>query len=384
MPPLKIPAVFMRGGTSKGIIFNARDLPSDIVLRDRILLGALGSPDPYRRQIDGLGGATSSSSKAVVISKSQREDCDVDYLVGQVDIAEPVVDYSSNCGNLSAAVGPYAINTGLVAANGDVTEVRIFQVNTNRRIIARVPTRGGLVVEDGDYRIDGIARSGARVDLRFLDPGGGGTGRLFPTGNVTDTVNVPGHGPITVTIIDAGLIAAFVKAPDLGLSGTELKPAIDPDEKILKLLEAIRGEVAVLLGMSPDASSASRCAPILPRIAFVAPPQDYLAAGGRNISGKDIDVVARAISGGVLHHAYEVTGAIATAAAAAIPGTIVNQVGNFSPAASREVRIGHTSGTISVGIDLSKRDGAWHVDCATLGRTARTIMEGVVYLPAST
>lgn len=380
MPQKKIPAVFVRGGTSKGIIFNADDLPDDQAERDRIFLETLGSPDPYGRQIDGLGGASSSTSKAAVVSRSSRPDCDVDYLVGQVDIREPVVDYSSNCGNLSSAIGPYAINRGMVSTVDGVTEVRIWQVNTGRKIIARVPTRDGVPLERGDYIIDGVARSGARIDLQFFDPAGSSTGKLLPTGNLRDELTVPGFGRLTVSIIDAALTVVFVRAEDLGLTATELKPRIDADPEMLRTLEAIRGAAAVLLGIVSEVSLASQVSPALPKVAFVAPPRAYMSAGGQPVAEGDIDLAARIVSMGALHHAYEVTGAIATAVAAVLPGTVVNQACGLPEVPEQQVRIGHTSGKISVGVRLRKDHNLWSVDYATLGRNTRVIMEGHVHI----
>ncbi len=381
MAQTSIPAVFVRGGTSKGLIFDAADLPDDGAARDRILLDALGSPDPYGRQIDGLGGASSSTSKAAIVSRSARPDCDVDYLVGQVEIREPIVDYSSNCGNLSSAIGPYAIDHGLVAATGDLTEVRIWQVNTGRRIVARVPTKDGRPVEAGDYEIDGVARPGARIDLRFFDPAGSSTGKLLPTGNLRDELVIPGRGALEVSIVDASLTVVFVRAADLGLTATELKPQIDSDPGVLRTLEAIRGQAAVTLGVVADASRAVKVSPALPKVAFVAPPRGYVAASGRAVDAGRVDLNARIMSMGALHHAYEVTGAIATAVAAALPGTVVADVCALGGGFEKEVRIGHTSGTIAVGVSLEAGTDGLTVRSASLGRTTRVIMRGSVLVP---
>lgn len=372
----------MRGGTSKGVIVRREDLPKDSESRDRMFLQLLGSPDPYLRQIDGLGGASSSTSKVVIIGPSSREDCDVDYCVAQVDIEHPLVDYSSNCGNLSSAVGPYAIRAGLVAPQDGITEVRIWQENTSRRIIARIPTRGGVPVEEGSYQIDGVRGTGARIDLEFLDPAGSAFGRLLPTGNLIDTADVPGIGPIEVSVVDASMVMAFVRAEDLGLAGTELKAAVDADPAVLARLEAVRGAVAVRLGLCTDPGTAESKTPALPKIAFVSPPRDHRVAGGQTILSTQIDLIARGVSMGRLHHAYEVTGSIATAAAAALPGTIVNKVAQLEPALFQLVRIAHASGVIEVGIRRQEGETS-KIASATLGRTSRLIMEGTAYLPAT-
>ncbi|WP_262047390.1 2-methylaconitate cis-trans isomerase PrpF family protein [Bradyrhizobium sp. Bra78] len=381
--PAKLPAVFMRGGTSKGVFFHGKDLPTDPSSRDRVLLHVLGSPDPYGRQIDGLGGATSSTSKVAIIGPSARPDCDVDYLVGQVEIKLPSVDYSSNCGNLASAVGPFAIEEGLVAASEPVTEVRIWQANIRRRIIARVPTLAGSPVEEGGYSIDGIARPGAEITLDFLDPGGSATAGLLPTGRTVDTLDIPGLGSVRVSLVDATLPTVFVKATDVGLTGTELKGRIDGDTELLGRLEAIRSRAAVLFGLSKSVEDATRHMPAVPKIAFVAPPQGYRASDGRYVEKDGVDFVARILSMGALHHAYEVSGAIATAMAASIPGTIVNDVAQLPYERSRIVRIGHTSGTIEIGTDVERLVDGWNAKSARLSRTARRIMEGYVSVPTS-
>lgn len=381
MALMKIAAAYVRGGTSKGVIVRREDLPEDAALRDQMLLHLLGSPDPYLRQIDGLGGASSSTSKVAIIGPSAREDCDVDYCIAQVDIEHPIVDYSSNCGNLSSAVGPYAIRTGLVAPQEGITEVRIWQENTSRCIIARIPTRGGVPIEEGNYHIDGVRGTGARIDLEFLDPAGSAFGRLLPTGNLVDTVDALDIGPIEVSVIDASMVMAFVRAEDLGLIGTELKATIDADPTALARLEAVRGAVAALLGLCTDPREAGLKTPALPKIAFVSPPRDHRVAGGQAVSSTQADLIARGVSMGQLHHAYEVTGSIATAAAAALPGTIVNKAAGLEPAPFRLVRIAHASGLIEVGIRRQQGERS-AIASATLGRTARLLMEGTAYLPA--
>lgn len=363
------------------MILRREDLPADQSLRDQMFLAILGSPDPYLRQIDGLGGASSSTSKVAIIAPSRRDDCDVDYLIGQVDVEHPIVDYSSNCGNLSSAVGPYAIRAGLVPPREGTTEVRIWQENTSRRIIAHVPTSGGFPLEEGDYAIDGVRGTGARIDLDFLDPAGSEFGRLLPTGNLMDVVDVPGLGKIETSVVDASMVMAFVRAEDVGLAGTELKPVIDADTSVLARLEAVRGGVAVLLGLCSDPKDAALISPALPKIAFVSEAQDHMVGGGKLISASQIDLVARGVSMGRLHHAYEVTGSIATAAAAVLPGTIVNKVSKLQPMSLQKVRIGHASGQIEVGI--RQQGGAEpSIASATLSRTSRLIMDGFVYVPS--
>ena len=376
---LRVPAVFMRGGTSRGVFFRQGDLPDDPSKRDRLLLRVLGSPDKYRRQIDGMGGASSSTSKAAIISPSSHPECDVDYLIAQVSIDEPIVDYSSNCGNLASAVGPFAIRKGMIAAAQGTTTIRIWQVNTQRRIVAHVPTRDGEPVEEGDFVIDGVSNAGAEVSLDFLDPTGTSTGFLLPTGNATDDLEVPGAGRLTVSMVDAAQAIVFVRASDLGLAGTELKPEIDGNPEILATLEAIRTQAAIRMGLVSDGT----ISPATPKVAFVAAPKAYSASDGRLIGPDEVDFVARIMSMGALHHAYEVTGAIATAAAAAIPGTVVNEVAGFSYVPSREVRIGHVSGVISVGAELKRLDDVWTMPKASLGRTSRRLMEGDVFVPTS-
>jgi 2-methylaconitate cis-trans-isomerase PrpF len=331
-----------------------------------------------------MGGATSSTSKAAIIGPSSRPDSDIDYLVGQIDIDEPTVDYSSNCGNLASAVGPFAIQEGMMPASEGITEIRIWQANIKRRIIALVPTHDGAPVEDGDYNIDGVALPGAEITLDFLDPAGSSTGALLPTGHATDTLDVPGIGRLSVTLLDATLATVFVRASDLGLTGSELKPAIDGNPDLLLRLEAIRAHAAVRFGLAHSPDEATRLSPATPKVAFIGPAKRYLAADGRIVAQDSVDFLARIISMGALHHAYEVSGAIATAVAAAIPGTIVNDVARLSYKRQRTVRIGHTSGVISIGTVVDETEKGWAVERARISRTARRLMEGKVCVPAST
>lgn len=381
---LQVPAVFMRGGTSRGVFFRQSDLPDDPQMRDRILLRVLGSPDKYRRQIDGIGGASSSTSKAAIISPSSRPDCDVDYLIAQVDIEAPVVDYSSNCGNLASAVGPFAIRKGLVSPVEGRTVVRIWQVNTQRRIVAHVPTSDGEPIEEGNYAIDGVTYPGAEVRLDFENPGASSTPALLPTGNAIDELDVPGFGRLSVSMVDAAQITVFVRAADIGLDGTELKPRIDGDKQILQLLEAIRRQAAHHLGLVWNDGEQMAISDASPKIAFVGPAKAYLASNGRQVGADDADFLARILSMGALHHAYEVSGAIATAAAAMIPGTIVSMAAGWSAVPEREVRIGHVSGVIQIRGHVTKDGGTWSMPRATLSRTSRRLMEGHVFVPSST
>ncbi len=377
MTQIRIPAVYMRGGTSKGVFFVDRDLPADARERERILLRVTGSPDRYGKQIDGMGGATSSTSKVVIVSASAGPDCDLDYLFGQVAIDRPVIDWSGNCGNLTAAVGPFAIGAGLVAAPADgIATVRLWQANLGRRIVARVPMRGGEVLEEGDFELDGVAFPGAEIVLEFIDPGGGGA--LFPTGAPIDRLDVPGVGSIEATLIDAGNPTIFVDAARLGLRGTELQPDVNTNPALLALVESIRAHGAVAMGLARTAAQAAG-RPHTPKLACVAPPATYVAAGGRTVQGSGIDLVARIFSMGSLHHAMTGTGAVAIAAAAAVPGTLVHRLSPSGTAG--RVRFGHPSGTMSVGAEASLRDGQWTVGKAVMSRSARRLMEGWVRVP---
>jgi len=379
---LRIPAVFMRGGTSKGVFFRRDALPQDRALWDPIFLRALGSPDPNRRQIDGLGGATSSTSKAVVIGPSSRPDCDVDYLFAQVAIDRPFVDYSGNCGNLSSAVGPFAIEEGMVPATDPVTVVRIWQVNTSKKIIAHVPTRDGLPAVDGDYAIDGVPGTGAEIKLEFLDPGSSAGRGFLPTGRVRDTLDIPGVGPIEVTLLDAACPMVFFRASDLGLTGTELQEQVDTNPELLEKLELIRSHGAVAMGLAATPEEATQKRPGTPRMAFVSPPQTYKTRKGDEVKASDVDLVARVISMGRLHHAIAVTAAVATAMAAVVPGSIVQEMSGL-PAGEHAVRIGHAAGTIQIGAAVRAEGGQWVAEKAILSRTARRLMEGFLRVPAS-
>ena len=387
---IKIPATYMRGGTSKGVFFKLTDLPAAAqqpgAVRDAILLRVIGSPDPYGKQIDGMGGATSSTSKSVILAKSSKPDHDVDYLFGQVSIDKPFVDWSGNCGNLSAAVGPFAISNGLVDAarvpqNGTAT-IRIWQVNIQKTIIAHVPITNGVVQETGDFELDGVTFPAAEVQLEFLDPAdegeGDGGGAMFPTGNLVDDLLVPGVGTFKATMINAGIPTVFVNAKDIGYSGTELQDAINGDGKALAMFETIRAHGAMRMGLINSLDEAAT-RQHTPKVAFVAPPASYTASSGKSVQATDIDLCVRALSMGKLHHAMMGTAAVAIGTAAAIPGTLVNLAagGGTRPA----VRFGHPSGTLRVGAEATQENGEWVVKKAVMSRSARVLMEGNVRIP---
>jgi probable AcnD-accessory protein PrpF len=369
----------MRGGSSKGVFFLDKDLPPAGQERDAILLRVIGSPDVYGKQIDGMGGATSSTSKVVIIGKSNREDCDVDYLFGAPAIETPVIDWSGNCGNLSSAVGPYSISEGLVDAPRDgIAVVRIWQANIQKRIIAHVPMRNGEVQEDGDFVLDGVAFPAAEVVLEFLKPGGSG-GSILPTGNAIDELDIPGIGNMPVTLLNAGNPTIFVEADRVGLKGTETQDQVNGDAELLARCETIRAHCTVAMGLAATAEEATRLRPHTPKLCFVAKPQAYQAAGGKLVEPGDIDVIARILSMGKLHHAITGTGAVAVAVAAALDGTLVNRI--VGDIGDRQVRMGHTAGSVAVGAKTVLEDGAWSVDKAVMSRSARRLMEGWVRIP---
>ena len=385
---IKIPATYMRGGTSKGIFFKLDDLPAAAqtpgAARDRILLRVLGSPDPYGKQIDGLGNASSSTSKAVILSKSAEPDHDVDYLFGQVSIDKPFVDWSGNCGNLTAAVGAFAISNGLVDAaripSDGLCTVRIWQANIRKTIIAHVQITGGQVQETGDFELDGVTFPAAEVQIEFLDPADDGEegGAMFPTGNLVDELEVPGIGTFPVTLINAGIPTIFLNAADIGYQGTELQEHINNDEQALAKFETIRAYGALKMGLIADISEAA-ARQHTPKVAFVAAPQDYVSSSGKPVAAADVDLLVRALSMGKLHHAMMGTAAVAIGTAATIPGTLVNLAagGNEREA----VRFGHPSGTLRVGAQAKLENGEWKVTKAIMSRSARVIMEGFVRVP---
>ena len=386
---IKIPATYMRGGTSKGVFFRLQDLPQAAqmpgVARDALLLRVIGSPDPYGKQIDGMGGATSSTSKAVIVSPSTREGHDVDYMFGQVGIDKAFVDWSGNCGNLSAAVGSFAISGGMVDASriphDGVCTVRIWQANIGKTIIAHVPVQGGLVQETGEFALDGVTFPAAEVQLEFIDPAAeeeGAGGAMFPTGNLVDDLEVPGVGTLKATMINAGIPTIFINAAAIGYTGAELQEAINADDKALAMFETIRAHGAVRMGLIKHVAEASK-RQHTPKVAFVAGPGDYVSSSGKQVETKDIDLQVRALSMGKLHHAMMGTAAVAIGTAAAIPGTLVNLAAGGQ--ARTAVRFGHPSGTLRVGAEATLVDGQWVVKKAIMSRSARVLMEGWVRVP---
>ena len=388
-PQIKIAATYMRGGTSKGVFFKLDDLPVEAQvpgkIRDQLLLRVIGSPDPYGKQIDGMGGATSSTSKTVILAKSSQPEHDVDYLFGQVAIDQPFVDWSGNCGNLTAAVGAFAISQGLVDAdkipeNGLCT-VRIWQKNIQKTIIAHVPITNGQVQETGDFELDGVTFPAAEVQIEFLDPADDGEegGAMFPTGNVVDTFVVPDVGTFQATFINAGIPTIFLNADEIGYSGTELQDDINSNPEALARFEKIRAYGAKQMGLIDDVAEAAK-RQHTPKIAFVARPQNYTASSGKNIQAEDVDLLVRALSMGKLHHAMMGTAAVAIGTAAAVPGSLVKLAAGGG---EREaVRFGHPSGTLRVGAQAVQENGQWQVKKAVMSRSARVLMEGWVRVPA--
>ena len=389
VPQIKIPATYIRGGTSKGVFFRLQDLPESAQIpgaeRDALLLRVIGSPDPYGKQIDGMGGATSSTSKTVILSRSIKPDHDVDYLFGQVSIDKPFVDWSGNCGNLSAAVGSFAISSGLVDASrvpqNGIATVRIWQVNIGKTIIAHVPITEGEVQETGDFELDGVTFPAAEVQLEFLDPAAeeeGAGGSMFPTGNLVDDLEVPGVGVLKATLINAGIPTIFVQAEAVGCTGTELQDAINGDPEALAKFETIRAYGALRMGLIKHLDEAAK-RQHTPKVAFVAAPADYTASSGKPVAAKDVDLLVRALSMGKLHHAMMGTAAVAIGTAAAIPGTLVNLAAGGG--ARSAVRFGHPSGTLRVGAEAVQENGEWTVTKAIMSRSARVLMEGWVRVP---
>jgi probable AcnD-accessory protein PrpF len=387
---ISIPATYMRGGTSKGVFFRRQDLPPAAQVpgeaRDQLFLRVIGSPDPYGAHIDGMGGATSSTSKCVILDQSTRPDHDVDYLYGQVSIDKAFVDWSGNCGNLSTAAGAFAIHAGFVdpsrvPRNGTCT-VRIWQANIGKTIIAHVPVTDGQVQETGDFELDGVTFPAAEIVLEFIDPSaeGEGGGSMFPTGNLVDDLVVPGVGTFKATMITAGIPTVFVNAADIGYTGTELREAINGDPAQLARFEQIRVAGALRMGLINTADEALQ-RQHTPKIAFVAPPRDYVASSGRQIAASEIDLLVRALSMGKLHHAMMGTAAVAIGTAAAIPGTLVNLAAGGGERTA--VRFGHPSGTLRVGAEATQVDGEWKVTKAVMSRSARILMEGRVRVPKS-
>ncbi|WP_179674620.1 2-methylaconitate cis-trans isomerase PrpF [Duganella sp. 1224] len=389
-PQIKIPATYMRGGTSKGVFFRLQDLPEAAqrpgAARDQLLLRVIGSPDPYGKQIDGMGGATSSTSKTVILSRSERPDHDVDYLFGQVSIDQAFIDWSGNCGNLSAAVGAFAISGGLVdparVPRDGVAMVRVWQANIGKTIIAHIPMTNGEVQETGDFELDGVTFPAAEVQLEFMDPAAeeeGAGGAMFPTGQLVDDLDVPGVGTLKATMINAGIPTIFINADAIGYTGTELQDAINGDAQALAMFETIRAHGALRMGLIKDLGEAAM-RQHTPKVAFVAPPAAYVASSGKPVAAGDIDLLVRALSMGKLHHAMMGTAAVAIGTAAAIPGTLVNLAAGGGE--RNAVRFGHPSGTLRVGAEAVQQNGEWSVTKAVMSRSARVLMEGWVRVPA--
>jgi probable AcnD-accessory protein PrpF len=386
---IRIPATYIRGGTSKGVFFRLQDLPEAAQVpgkaRDALLMRVIGSPDPYGKQIDGMGGATSSTSKTVILSKSTRPDHDVDYLFGQVSIDSAFVDWSGNCGNLSAAVGPFSISAGLIdparVPRDGTAVIRIWQANISKTIIAHVPITAGSVQETGDFELDGVTFPAAEVQLEFMDPAAeedGAGGSMFPTGHLVDDLEVPGIGVLKATMINAGIPTIFLNAAEIGYTGTELQDAINSDPKALEKFETIRAHGAVKMGLIAHVDEAAK-RQHTPKVAFVARPADYAASSGKPVKGAEIDLLVRAMSMGKLHHAMMGTAAVAIGTAAAIPGTLVNLAAGGGPRDA--VRFGHPSGTLRVGAQAIQEGSDWVVKKAIMSRSARVLMEGWVRVP---
>ncbi len=383
---IKVPATYMRGGTSKGVFFNLEDLPPEAQVageaRDKLLLRVIGSPDPYAKQIDGMGGATSSTSKTVIVSRSSRDDHDVDYLFGQVSIDKPFVDWSGNCGNLSAAIGPFAIHAGLIPQeripeNGIVT-VRVWQVNISKTILVHVPIVNGFVQETGEFELDGVTFPAAEIQVDFVDPADG-EGSMFPTGNLVDDLVVPDVGTFNATFINAGIPTIFIDAESIGYQGTELQDQINNDDAALAMFESIRAHGALKMGLISELEEA-QTRQHTPKIAFVSKPKSYQSSSGKAVNESEIDVLVRALSMGKLHHAMMGTAAVAIASAACVPGTLVNLAAGGGEKES--VTFGHPSGTLKVGAQAKQTEQGWVVQKAIMSRSARILMEGFVRVPS--
>ncbi|EJC1077542.1 2-methylaconitate cis-trans isomerase PrpF [Vibrio parahaemolyticus] len=386
MSQIKVPATYMRGGTSKGVFFNLEDLPPEAQVageaRDKLLLRVIGSPDPYAKQIDGMGGATSSTSKTVIVSRSSRDDHDVDYLFGQVSIDKPFVDWSGNCGNLSAAVGPFAIHAGLIPQeripeNGIVT-VRVWQVNISKTILVHVPIVNGFVQETGEFELDGVTFPAAEIQVDFVEPADG-EGSMFPTGNLVDDLVVPDVGTFNATFINAGIPTIFIDAESIGYQGTELQDQINNDDAALAMFESIRAHGALKMGLISELEEA-QTRQHTPKIAFVSKPKSYQSSSGKAVNESEIDVLVRALSMGKLHHAMMGTAAVAIASAACVPGTLVNLAAGGGEKES--VTFGHPSGTLKVGAQAKQTEQGWVVQKAIMSRSARILMEGFVRVPS--
>lgn len=386
MSQIKVPATYMRGGTSKGVFFNLEDLPPEAQVagaaRDKLLLRVIGSPDPYAKQIDGMGGATSSTSKTVIVSRSSRNDHDVDYLFGQVSIDKPFVDWSGNCGNLSAAIGPFAIHAGLIPQNqipeNGIVTVRVWQVNISKTILVHVPIVNGFVQETGEFELDGVTFPAAEIQVDFVDPADG-EGSMFPTGNLVDDLVVPDVGTFNATFINAGIPTIFIDAESIGYQGTELQDQINNDDAALAMFESIRAHGALKMGLISDLEEA-QTRQHTPKVAFVSKPKSYQSSSGKAVNESEIDVLVRALSMGKLHHAMMGTAAVAIASAACVPGTLVNLAAGGGEKES--VTFGHPSGTLKVGAKAKQTEQGWVVQKAIMSRSARILMEGFVRVPS--
>ncbi|MBI3128303.1 MAG: PrpF family protein [Candidatus Tectomicrobia bacterium] len=379
MPQRRIPAVFVRGGTSRALVFHARDLPAGRGAWDPIFLRALGSPDPNGRQLDGMGGGVSSLSKVAVIGPPSRPDADVDYTFGQVSVEKALVDYRGNCGNISSAVGPFAVDEGLVAAPRDGEAlVRIHNTNTGKIIRSRFWMEGGSAAVEGDCALPGVAGAGARVTLEFEDPGGAATGRLLPTGKAVETLYIPGLGPVEASLVDATNPVVFVRAGDVGLAGSEGPGAMDARTELMVNLEQIRAEAAVRMGLAPDRRTASESVLAVPKVAVVAPPAEYLDLRGERVPEESFDILSRVVSMGKTHRAYALTAAMCLAVAARIPGTLAHEAAR---AGGGDIRLGHPSGVQPVGAEVENANGSSRAAKVIVYRTARRLMEGAVLIP---
>lgn len=377
----KIRTVFMRGGTSRALFFREEELPSDLEVRARVILAAYGSPDPYARQINGIGGATSTTSKVAIISRGTRPGIDVNYTFGQVDITRPLIDGRGNCGNISGAVGPYAVDEGLVPVSEPITQVRFLNTNTNKVIVAHVPTRDGRFDEEGDFAIDGIPGTGSKIVLDYLDPGGAVTGKLLPTGNPRDVLDVPAVGQMEVSIVDAANPLVFCRFEDFGLTGEEQPEKIDADPELLKRIEAVRAAAGVAAGIGKTPEEMTSKIPSVPKLAFVTRPKSYRRISGQLCEAASVDLVAKIMSMGKVHRAYALTGAICTTIAAAVPGSLVRDVVSAEARETGRVRLGHPSGLIELTGKVVREGNGWRADKVSSTRTARRLMEGYVLIP---
>jgi len=382
MKQLKIPAVFMRGGTSNAVVFNAKDLPRDRSQWDAIFLAAIGSPDPYGRQLDGMGGGVSSLSKVCVVGPPTRPDADIDYTFAQVQVKEARVDYGANCGNMSSAMGPFAVDEGLVKASGPDALVRVHNTNTKKIIWSKFPIDDGQAAVDGDLAIPGVAGTGAPVKLEFREPGGATTGKLLPTGNVADTLDVPGYGKFRVSMVDAANACVFARAADLGIKGTELPDEIDANPELLKKLAAIRVAASVAMGVTKNAGDAAKRASV-PFVGFVSQPQDSKTLTGETTKAAQVDLTGRMMSNGQPHRALPLTASLCMAVAARLPGSVVHEATRATDNPEAEIRIAMPSGVLTVAASVRKLEGQWHAEQGAFYRTQRRMFEGQVLLRAS-